>query len=327
MKLHKYLPPEAARRFFEAPKLRFTPPLDFNDPFEFRPYLTSTGAGGWNLLERLGWSKKVVSHNDDQLGLMWSFLKNLNLRFGLSCFSSDPANLLMWSHYAAGHTGIVVSFDGSHEFFADKRILPIRYSNSRPVVSIKELVSTGFNFLRYEWPGWTYFLDNRPEIVSTKAECWAYEKEVRVLREFAADPQRTLPFADGSRRASVDLADQLTEVPPQAIRSIILGAKHQTSNSLEGFALFSDSNFGLEDEIRMRMQLHGQMGHVKFLRAHADFREYKLDIFDPTNSWTAAKYLPPIELELYKSGEKGPIPDHLMKIVAEHVAARGWPRL
>jgi hypothetical protein len=325
MKIYKYLSPELARRFFDTLQIRFTPPVELNDPFEYRPYVREAGGGGTS-----DFASKIppdIFFNDDGLGIMMSLLLNLSSRIGVSCFSEDPENLLLWSHYGAGHTGAAIGFDATHPFFASGRIIPVTYADMRPSITHQELVDTGYNFLRRRWPGWRYFLDQRPELISTKAPCWAYEREVRVVKEMPVDEDGPLNFTTGVRRGvpAGQLADQLFDVPPEAVVSVTLGAKHQLTNSMEGYEFFGTGDWGLEDELRHRIQRNPRLGHVQVLRAHADFRGYSLHTFDPLDLDAAKRFLHPSEIEMYRQGLKGPHDGSALQRIADRLARRRPP--
>ncbi|PNV83898.1 MAG: hypothetical protein C0627_03670 [Sulfurimonas sp.] len=101
-------------KVFENKTLRFTSPNDFNDPFEFR-----------HLIEDLN-----PSDSDDLNTLInTTFDKNqfhnIALDFelehvGTLCLSAKNDDILMWSHYANNHSGIVLEFDKAHLFFNTK---------------------------------------------------------------------------------------------------------------------------------------------------------------------------------------------------------------
>ena len=83
----------------------------------------------------------------------------------VSCFSLDPASLLMWSHYADSHKGVCFIFEESlsvtNIFFA----FDVEYTELRPSIELNEfLVSDGFT-----------------KTVLTKGASWSYEREVRMF--------------------------------------------------------------------------------------------------------------------------------------------------
>src|SRR5207237_9937705 len=58
-----------------------------------------------------------------------NYLPELSRVFGLVCLSKLNDQILMWSHYAASHTGVVLGLDGEHAFFKDCHV--VRYSSER----------------------------------------------------------------------------------------------------------------------------------------------------------------------------------------------------
>lgn len=91
-------------------------------------------------------------------------------RYYTSCFTKGMDNILMWSHYADSHRGVVVEFTPINKPFTDAVLVPMKY----------ERISR-FNF------GWGN-LDNDVSIqnnvcslLSTKSEVWSYENEVRMI--------------------------------------------------------------------------------------------------------------------------------------------------
>lgn len=96
--------------------------------------------------------------------------------FGICCFSEKYDDVLMWSHYANSHKGIVLEFN---ENKLDKSILlanskvnmtvidKIKYSSTCPLIKISgDLQATS---------------DSIKDIVYTKSESWKYESEVRII--------------------------------------------------------------------------------------------------------------------------------------------------
>jgi len=86
----------------------------------------------------------------------------------LVCFSRNWDNILLWSHYAASHTGLCLGFDipDRANFYLDVRYQP--------------------NLLRFEDltgnlqdPAMAF--DFAKRLVSTKHESWSYEQEVRIF--------------------------------------------------------------------------------------------------------------------------------------------------
>lgn len=96
-------------------------------------------------------------------------------RYGITCFSEDDSNMLMWSHYANNHSGICLGFDipidnlslfFNNVFSSNIKLLKINYTSHRPTLLLLE------KDLKYE--------DILP-IFRDKSSDWQYEKEYRVL--------------------------------------------------------------------------------------------------------------------------------------------------
>lgn len=76
----------------------------FNDPFEGKFRLHSSSSKKDDLYARL--LKGVVAQG------MTSFMSGrISKKSRLCCFSESRDDVLMWSHYAASHTGICIEFD------------------------------------------------------------------------------------------------------------------------------------------------------------------------------------------------------------------------
>jgi hypothetical protein len=102
-----------------------------------------------------------------------TFLKDLFVY----CLTEDHKNLLMWSHYAQKHKGVVIKFDCIKEldniFFAAKKV-----NYSEQFVTFGTLES------------WIDFIDGGhgidteslyEKIITTKSRCWEQEREWRIV--------------------------------------------------------------------------------------------------------------------------------------------------
>jgi hypothetical protein len=90
--------------------------------------------------------------------------------WGVFCLCESCKNILMWSHYADNHKGFCARFDRN----ADNRLGDIEYT--RPVSYSCEYPSPDF----YSSDGLERIYD---ELFFTKAKCWEYEREWRMLNE------------------------------------------------------------------------------------------------------------------------------------------------
>ena len=112
--LFKYMP--YRKEFFENFYLRCTPRSALNDLFELRPsnqYMNDHILDLHGQLEATSETQQI----DELVQFNHKFLSREFKQRGIVSFTETNDNLLMWSHYADNHRGIVVAFDTSHDFF------------------------------------------------------------------------------------------------------------------------------------------------------------------------------------------------------------------
>jgi hypothetical protein len=178
---------EFTSKIISAQEVYFSRPDAFNDPFEFRPKLSlqATKAEFATYLDGLYKRKQPWMNRQQRKDSIAAVLKDKSRNHqsveaasllsdamakitkfcGVYCLSEDPANILMWSHYADCHRGICLGFDGANTnpFFG--RAQKVTYQESYPVANIIK-----------DEPG-TY----QDKVVLTKASFWAYEREWRII--------------------------------------------------------------------------------------------------------------------------------------------------
>ncbi len=216
MDFYKYVPAERID-ILQNCLIRFTQPRALNDPFEGQPDFYALGSKKefakhyaeairrfiyrvWadycralgNDPGRFALAKKVQKNPDYAEWLYKNLHKrdpeellpnlrersnNLHNNFGVLSLSEIPDNLLMWAHYAAGHTGFVLVLDGSHGFFEGTVSLPgfdkpesVEYRLERPRMAFEE----------------TSRETAIQEIFFVKGSDWKYEKEWRYLKNLNA---------------------------------------------------------------------------------------------------------------------------------------------
>ena len=239
MIFYKYLPPERID-ILQNRLIRFTQPNALNDPFEARPnfHALATREGFasafadtirqappiWEHcrlvtqtnLDQQAFTDKVERDPDyaeqvyNNLGLsnLHTYARKRTYELcnvvGILSLSETPDNLLMWSHYAEEHTGFVLMFDNSHDFFKGETPLPgfakpepVQYKSERPSTTIEEVTMS--------------------DIFFTKGSDWQYEKEWRYLK-FLND-------ADKRHETPNTPSVELFRLPPKCIRGVILGCR------------------------------------------------------------------------------------------------------
>lgn len=164
-----------------------------------------------------GRCEAIISHQNE---LIWSQIAD---RFVL-CLSTEPKNILMWSHYTNGHTGAVIKFRGvksKRNAFCTAE--PVQYFHRLPTMGSKE-----------QWLS-SLFSDTQAidyeavykSMRAAKAKEWEYEKEYRIVV--------SIPERKGHDHFFL-------KIEPYEISEIIFGCQMPESNRRE-LALMAKSKF------------------------------------------------------------------------------------
>ena len=264
--LFKYMP--LRLEFFDNFLLRASTRDALNDPFECLPTK--------KLWAKFAYGKKEVTEEE---------LANYNLdsgnivsdliftRHGLISLTETNDNLLMWSHYADQHRGMVIEFDAKHQFFSDKsgdtgydrRIHRVLYRKER-FSGCDEVA----NFTSLS------------ELFFHKSDEWEYEKEHRLLLSLSKsdvilvpksyeniDSFPLTPFTDNFDRLtsyeSIDCALYFYTIPYDAIKSITFGCNVKED---------------LINEAKIKIKSNVNLQHVFIKKAIINQQDYKLDFYD-----------------------------------------------
>ncbi|OAQ41966.1 hypothetical protein A5893_02275 [Pedobacter psychrophilus] len=153
--------------------LKFSDPVDFNDPFDCSEHLIKIKIDKDS--ERIFFDEACLKHNIPRryrrkqikkLGKTETYTDALKIKkrdFRVSCFSEIPDEVLMWSHYADKHKGVCIKFE-LDIMKKDYIIYPVNYISE--IQEIDGNANTPYVF---------YYL------VTTKAARWNYEKEIRAI--------------------------------------------------------------------------------------------------------------------------------------------------
>lgn len=153
--------------------LKFTNPEDFNDPFDCHEKLI-------NIVIDTNKEKEYILNRANELNFTRSerrkhlrntgnpknytkVLKKEKKKFKVSCFSEVSDEILMWSHYADKHNGICIGFN-FEPLYDDYVFYPVSYVNE--LQKIDGMANVPYVF---------YYM------VTVKAKCWTYEKEIRAV--------------------------------------------------------------------------------------------------------------------------------------------------
>jgi hypothetical protein len=162
---------------------------------------------------------------------------NLFLRpnFRLASFSNNENSMLMWSHYAENHTGLMVEYYFEGELPDGVGIEKVNYSHTTKRYKEKER----YLFNQY---------------MLTKNKDWSYEKEVRLFAykrdkiyyEKASYPYKTVDIANAYIK-SITVGYKFPESTIKLIQSIISGLNENIDNNLSKIelrrAMLSEKNF------------------------------------------------------------------------------------
>ena len=213
--IYKYINKEDGMKVLENNTLKFSTPFDFNDPFDCSLKLLSFNNIPENLIkEHIDKGILVLEDGDEKLSykelaqkadsiyneeIMKEILKNLKEDLWISCFSKKNDEILMWSHYAKGHTGFCIGFNigglsETMEFILSK----VKYKDQFNKIDF-------FNDQKKALENW----------ISIKSTKWSYESEVRL---------RT-----NSTRTDLDNSG-ITKIAKESISEIYIGYKTELNN-------------------------------------------------------------------------------------------------
>lgn len=233
--------------------LWFSDPQDFNDPYdcnllfdtdnnarEIRDFITRE-----KLRKLRVGDAKLLQNNTDEL--VNRFLRNPNgLRkalhaiskrfidnYGICCFSEDPYELLLWSHYADKHRGVCIKFDINQDLDFFRFPLKVDYPANYPL----------FNYIRAS-------LNPSPSqmtiqfFFATKPYNYRYETEVRIIKENATStPHRGAIKFRKEALIEVVFGYKTSNQQMKELHDLITSHGYNPKFSV---AVLKDSDFGLE---------------------------------------------------------------------------------
>lgn len=193
-------------------ELYFSNPIQFNDPFDcqFELNLIEGSEAEIDLRKKMALTpeeQKLYNstnmRNSLSSGLSQKFYEGLSDMIGVTCFTENPDNFLMWSHYANSHKGICLKFDWNihKEYFQGTKVI---YDNKLPKAQYES--AQGFQ-------------NEIPKIVLTKLEHWSYENEIRSVVSIN-NKKRNLAFNPNSL-VGIIFGDKIQHENEQLIKRII----------------------------------------------------------------------------------------------------------
>jgi hypothetical protein len=162
--------------------------------------------------------------------------RDFSKRFGkfwrIVCVSLINDSILMWSHYADNHTGLVLEFDTNEPPFSqipESCWLTVKYSHKKAdyVYSRKD----------------REFLKEMFAVAATKASDWSYEKEIRiVVADNAIRDGRFLPLTPKSI-AAVYCGCRISEADKAAVQAAL--RSRQLTHVQLWLGMLDDSQYAL----------------------------------------------------------------------------------
>lgn len=167
--------------------IKFSEPSRFNDPFDCNPVYREAKSPTKvrpDFFRRLDWAglppAKRLQANQKAINRVNAAFRDGRIQeqtmsaVGVLSLSRTPWSTLMWSHYAAHHTGFVVEFQEPEVFQSDQDgtdpkwlvTFPVEYVKERPVIDVWERASP----------------ESIDKLFVYKSDDWSYEEEERVVR-------------------------------------------------------------------------------------------------------------------------------------------------
>ena len=234
--LYKYIRDKYAIRTLQGLELRVTPPLEFDDPFEYlvrvdgnlarervekmmkqkrhekRLYEEAKEKGVFKGSRRAfnkEYRGKFGKHVNEAVAtaepLLRTVLKQffpteISQRYGILCLTEVRDSILMWSHYASGHRGIVVGI----EIPSHWKLLQVDYRSDRVPIDM------GVD------PYNDNFLAKLIALTKVKSNHWTYEREWRAISELKILEKRVIETR----------THYFAKIPSELIKEVIVGLRY-----------------------------------------------------------------------------------------------------
>ncbi|HEY5505782.1 MAG TPA: DUF2971 domain-containing protein [Sedimentisphaerales bacterium] len=258
MPLFKYVKPDLVKGIQNL-TVRFSPPSEFNDPFELLPDTKVVETQEWidsikpeavrdlkgelpNLSEReieQMFLQRYTQRISTQKQIALDSMREMSISriLSLSKIPPDvPRALLLWGHYTENHTGMVFEFDDTHAWVQWHHF---KHGESHDYQDVQ---------YRVKRPGWNK-LSPADEFLYTKSKHWIYEQEVRLIR-----------FV-GDKGFDTSTVDALVRFPADLLRSITLGVNNTSDKT-----------------VRDALNANSKLAHVVLYKAKLHPDEYKLTL-------------------------------------------------
>lgn len=201
-------------------KIRFSNPASFNDPWDCKPWFDISTVDDPAEIERLieyyvditkrrrpDISDDAIAANSQRLRVDSDYRRakviessvgigqGIDEQYRVYCLAEKFDCELMWAHYAASHSGVVIAYRTDNPLFCSA--LRVRYAEKYPAFSLASKSP-----------------DDTIGPLLTKSAAWRYEQEFRLVAQEKA-------FASGKDTLCAD--SHFVSRPSRSIESITLG--------------------------------------------------------------------------------------------------------
>lgn len=224
-------------------ELWFQTPNEFNDPYDcnvawkveysesdIETFVRNSAIEG-NSEDIIKSEIERIKADPNRIQLSIDSLKNEVQKLGISCFSQDGENPLMWAHYADKHKGVCIAFRAEllHNFF-NLHIFPVEYTSTYPKVNFMKNHNKAIN-----------------QILTTKSDNWKYEQEYRLVFEMRG----AAPF------------------PKEAIFEVCFGLNTSDNEILETIRFMRANGLGLPSVGFFKAQMDDVSYKVTYVQCNA----------------------------------------------------------
>ena len=227
--LFKYVTINTLEKILDGNSLKFTNPLDFNDPFDcnFPGYSLSKKQiekSIKNSFKKLGVNINSIKNISDEINQLHikiydAFETRLSTvrddwdrlisKYRILCITDKRDNILMWSHYAESHKGAVLGIDFS--FLQDKKPDPVKYErygewfkrkinleidNAIHSIALSTLGRSSSDYTEDSFS--QNVMSAMAEYFYFKRDDWCYEREHRLVVQSGALPNDLCPIPSTS---------------------------------------------------------------------------------------------------------------------------------
>jgi hypothetical protein len=220
MTVYKYMKPEIGELFLNNWSVAFSRPAYFNDPFDCHPgFVLQTEEEKAEKIEKMVRARSVSGFDEDERRhrsyaeyyVNWEERDSLaqyrdlitHGLFYVTSFTRTQKNVLMWSHYAKEHSGVLVGFCENSELLKG-RVRPVVYSDERPRVQlfgneVGIIADAEMRSIFVKGLDWAYEQESR--VVLRQAEAVAYHREVDPVHPVKGD----MPFLAKIKKSDVEV--------------------------------------------------------------------------------------------------------------------------